>query len=718
MRKKLLSTVVLIILLFSVSAIYANADDYEAVARSAGEFLYELELIKGDGSGDLKLNDLLSREESVILTLRMLRLEEQAKNYAGANGFSDVPSDSWWAPYINFAKANKIVNGIGGGKFGLRQNVTIKQLITMFLRAAKYSADWQTEDIWQKGKIFGLTTELDNSITENKQASRGDAFVIFAKAIKLPTNPSVQKNSCVLSQVLSEKPALMTKYVKYDFLEEYFPKEYTSNYDYLQDYIAKYGDVFDGASSVNTVPKTNPPTETEAPPIPVKGDLELVKSEPSDTINVMNLFFNKRLDHSNIQDEVEVVDVSGNFGDYSKAWFLDKNHYTVGTTDKKVYIRYNDGAKPVDLAGLTFVVGYNVKDRESNDRVNGTTTIEFPTNDQVDLPTLEFVEIKEGARNSVELHFSAPLNSDTSRSSATVLEALAVGGNTQDVSWLSDLDHYSVDIAENIVYISFIGDATHTVDLNGVRLVIEYSVESQDGTATATGMDSITFEYTAPTLEFVEIKEGALDSVELHFSAPLNTHVSSANVTILEALAVGGNTQDVSWLSDLDHYSIDIAENIVYISFFGDATHAVDLNGVKLVISYSVESQDGTATASGTESITFEYTAPTLELIKARRDGPNLVELRFSAPLNRDVSTASIAILAVEKATPIGQADLSWMMLPDYYEFDIADNSVYISFLGDATHAVDLDGVHLEIEYRIKAQDFDAEASGIAILDL
>ncbi len=69
--------------------------------------------------------------------------------------------------------------------------------------------------------------------------------------------------------------------------------------------------------------------------------------------------------------------MSGNFGEYSEAWFKDKNNYTIGTTDKKVYIRYNDGSASVNLEGLTFKLRYNVKARESNDFSKGEIDFSF-----------------------------------------------------------------------------------------------------------------------------------------------------------------------------------------------------------------------------------------------------------------------------------------------------------------------------------------------------
>jgi len=48
--------------------------------------------------------------------------------------FSDVPADSWYSKAVEWAEANGIVNGIGGGKFAPEAVITREQIATILYR--------------------------------------------------------------------------------------------------------------------------------------------------------------------------------------------------------------------------------------------------------------------------------------------------------------------------------------------------------------------------------------------------------------------------------------------------------------------------------------------------------------------------------------------------------------------------------------------------------
>ncbi len=91
--------------------------------------------------------------------------------------------------------------------------------------------------------------------------------------------------------------------------------------------------------------------------------------ERGDSKNVINLFFTDRMAYHQGEYDIEVIDVSGDFLDFSKDWFLDRENYIVGTTDKKVYLRYMDGSRAIDLAGFSFEMKYKVKQRDTVDNI-------------------------------------------------------------------------------------------------------------------------------------------------------------------------------------------------------------------------------------------------------------------------------------------------------------------------------------------------------------
>ncbi len=105
---------------------------------------------------------------------------------------------------------------------------------------------------------------------------------------------------------------------------------------------------------------------------------EFVKSEQSKTsTNVIDIWFTDSLEFHDFGRNGELVlkDVSGNFGDYDKNWYLDKENYAVGTTGPKAYLRFNVSGKNVPLKGLTYTIEYNVQRRYGKEILSGTTTV-------------------------------------------------------------------------------------------------------------------------------------------------------------------------------------------------------------------------------------------------------------------------------------------------------------------------------------------------------
>ncbi len=105
-------------------------------------------------------------------------------------------------------------------------------------------------------------------------------------------------------------------------------------------------------------------------------EFKFERIERGDSKNVINLFFTDRMAYHQGEYEVEVTDVSGDFGEFSKEWFLDRANYVVGTTSQKLYVRYMDGSRAIDLAGLSFEMKYKVKQRDTiNNILEGKVNI-------------------------------------------------------------------------------------------------------------------------------------------------------------------------------------------------------------------------------------------------------------------------------------------------------------------------------------------------------
>ena len=74
--------------------------------------------------------------------------------------FLDVPSGQWYSLPISWAADKGIVNGIGGGKFGLNNQITREQIATMLYR---YAGEYRGLDVSARGDLTAFPDADDVS---------------------------------------------------------------------------------------------------------------------------------------------------------------------------------------------------------------------------------------------------------------------------------------------------------------------------------------------------------------------------------------------------------------------------------------------------------------------------------------------------------------------------------------------------------------------------
>lgn len=102
------------------------------VNQKAIETLAEKSIINGMGDGTFAPNKTMTRAEFCTITVKALGLTPKANS-----AFSDVAASAWYAGYVGTASSQKIVNGVGGGKFNPSGTITRQEAATMVARAAK-----------------------------------------------------------------------------------------------------------------------------------------------------------------------------------------------------------------------------------------------------------------------------------------------------------------------------------------------------------------------------------------------------------------------------------------------------------------------------------------------------------------------------------------------------------------------------------------------------
>ena len=132
MKKKLIS-----ILLASIMAFFLLPTAFAVTeeATEAAEALYELGLFKGtgtnaDGTPVFALENTPTRNQAVIMLVRLLGKEGEALSGTWELPFTDVAKESTAYPYIGYAYANGLTNGTSATTYSGTNPIRANQYIT------------------------------------------------------------------------------------------------------------------------------------------------------------------------------------------------------------------------------------------------------------------------------------------------------------------------------------------------------------------------------------------------------------------------------------------------------------------------------------------------------------------------------------------------------------------------------------------------------------
>lgn len=102
---------------------------YEAISTLADK-----NIISGRSNTKFSPNDNIKREEFVKLIVCAIEEDTAAKG----NHFDDVKENEWFYKYVNRGYETGIANGLGGGLFGIGNNITRQDIAVLIYNALKY----------------------------------------------------------------------------------------------------------------------------------------------------------------------------------------------------------------------------------------------------------------------------------------------------------------------------------------------------------------------------------------------------------------------------------------------------------------------------------------------------------------------------------------------------------------------------------------------------
>lgn len=181
MKKRCLVLVAIFLISFSWG-IGAHADSKRTSVEQA-EILKQLGIFKGSDKG-FELARKPTRAEGVVLLVRLLGKEEDAKDKQYAHPFEDVPD--WASPYVGYMYKEKLTNGQSSTEFGSTNTISAAQYCTFVLRALGYDdkkGDFQWDQSVDKAVEIGLISEEDALELKSKEFVREDVVKISYNAL-------------------------------------------------------------------------------------------------------------------------------------------------------------------------------------------------------------------------------------------------------------------------------------------------------------------------------------------------------------------------------------------------------------------------------------------------------------------------------------------------------------------------------------------------------
>ena len=129
--------------------------------------LNKMGIINGKNANTFAPNDNTKREEFV----KMLLLSSGIEPDAGATtNFGDVPSDSWYAPYVAKAVSLGIVTGVSDTEFGIGKEITRQDMAVLCYRMLAYlNKSVQTSDVYE----FADESSISDYALESVKAMQG-----------------------------------------------------------------------------------------------------------------------------------------------------------------------------------------------------------------------------------------------------------------------------------------------------------------------------------------------------------------------------------------------------------------------------------------------------------------------------------------------------------------------------------------------------------------
>lgn len=151
--------------------------------------------IEGKSEGQFAPKDKVTRAEFAKMLIRALDLE----NGSATEGFADVDSAAWYAPYVAAAAQLKIINGRSDTKFDPNATITRAEMATMIARALKVSQGASNvADVNAALKDFADAGKINASLKDGVAFAATHKIVVGNAGKFLPNNNATRAEAAVI----------------------------------------------------------------------------------------------------------------------------------------------------------------------------------------------------------------------------------------------------------------------------------------------------------------------------------------------------------------------------------------------------------------------------------------------------------------------------------------------------------------------------------------
>ena len=178
-RIRVISLAVIAALSLTVTSFAAE----KSPQQSAAAYLSEAGIMLGNESGDMMLEQGLTRAQMAALLTRIVTDPEQFETdsafYRSLCSFTDVPE--WAKSYVGYCAANNLVAGYGNGRYGSNDPVTSAAACTVMLRCLNdVDAVWDYQSACRTAVQLGLAAE---ETVADAEITRGNMAVLICRTM-------------------------------------------------------------------------------------------------------------------------------------------------------------------------------------------------------------------------------------------------------------------------------------------------------------------------------------------------------------------------------------------------------------------------------------------------------------------------------------------------------------------------------------------------------